>query len=82
MLTIFYITVFTLKSRLRLFKILYILCLATLYFSSFVYYTHSLLDWLPIVQKISLLLNIVLVVGLEYGAKGEDFGHVLTKTGE
>jgi hypothetical protein len=73
MLTLFYITVFVFKSRLHLFKILSVICLIALYASSFVYFTQTYLEVLPVLQKASLLLNLALVLGLEYFSETEDF---------
>ncbi|MCB0522350.1 MAG: hypothetical protein H6577_01965 [Lewinellaceae bacterium] len=76
MLTLFYLTVFVFRSRLHWFKILCVLCLAGLYLGSYVYYARTLLEWLPILQKVSLLLNVLLIIGLEYWAEAGDFGQV------
>ena len=73
MLTLFYITVLVFKSKLHGFKVLAALCLLALYGSSFVYFTQTYLAVLPVLQKASLLLNIALILGLEYFSKAEDF---------
>ena len=73
MLTLFYITVFLFKSKLHGFKLLAVVCLLALYGSSFMYFTQTHLAWLPVLQKASLALNMVLVLGLEYFSTAEDF---------
>lgn len=73
MLTLFYITVFLFKSKLHGFKALAVVCLLALYGSSFVYFTQVQLEWLPVLQKASLLLKIALILGLEYFTAAEDF---------
>ncbi|MBK9018056.1 MAG: hypothetical protein IPM82_30665 [Saprospiraceae bacterium] len=73
MLTLFYITVFLFKSKLHGFKVLAVVCLLALYSSSFVYFTQIQLEWLPVLQKAGLVLNLALILGLEYFTKSEDF---------
>lgn len=73
MLAIFYLSVFIFMSRLFYFKILTALCLITLYFNAFVYYSGQWLVILPVMQKINHLLIIAWVLGLEYFTTREDF---------
>ncbi len=73
LLTLFYITVFTFKSKLTFYKYLGVFCLAILYLNNYIYYTQNWLHLLPILQKISLLSIIIWLLGLEYVAKKEDF---------
>jgi hypothetical protein len=73
MIAIFYLSVFVFTSRLLFFKILTALCLITLYFSAFVYYTRQWLVILPITQKINYLLIIIWVLCLDYNTTAEDF---------
>ncbi len=73
MLTLFYITVFVFISKLHGFKVLAVVCLLALYGSSFVYFTQIQLEWLPVLQKASLLLNLVLILGLDYFSTADDF---------
>lgn len=79
MLTLFYITVFVFKSKLHGFKVLAALCLLALYGSSFVYFTQVGLTLLPVLQKASLLLNMALIVGLEYFSAAADFQAIVSK---
>lgn len=73
MLTLFYITVFVFKSKLHGFKVLTAVCLTALYGSSFVYFTQTYLEVLPLLQKASLVLKIALILGLDYFSTLEDF---------
>jgi len=73
MLALFYITAYLFKSKLHGFKVLAGVCLLALYGSSFVYFTQVQLEWLPVLQKVSLLMNIALILGLEYFSTVEDF---------
>ncbi len=73
LITIFYITVFTFKSKLTVFKYLSVVCLVILYLNNYIYYTQNFLYLLPILQKISLLSLIIWLLGLEYVGTKEDF---------
>ena len=73
LLSMFYIVVFVFKSKLHFLKVLSIVCLLVTYGCNFIYYTQNYLEWLPIVQKISLGLIILWILGLEYFAKATDF---------
>lgn len=79
-LSIFYITVFMFKSRLHFLKILSVLGLSLLYVCSFIYYTRIFLEFLPIVQKVSLLLQLTWVLALEYGVRRADFSPESSET--
>lgn len=82
LLSIFYVTVYVLKSKLHFFKILSIVCLLVFYSCNFMYYSSSYLKFLPIMQKTLLVLTITWMLGLEYFSKKEDFEQVkLAKTG-
>ena len=69
---LFYITVFTLKTKLHLFKVACIICLLTFYFTLFLYGSGN---WglLAIMQKVSFISSMFLVLGLEYFTKQKDF---------
>lgn len=73
LLTMFYITVFILKSRLYLFKILSILNLLIFYACNYIYFTRNFLEILPVAQKVALLTNISLVICLHYFTSINDF---------
>ena len=78
LISIFYITVFVLKSRLQLFKFLCIACLLVFYCSLYMYYSGTFLRFLPIMQKVTFATIIILIVGLEYFAHKENFEHIKT----
>jgi hypothetical protein len=80
MLGIFYITVFIFKSRLRLPKVLSALVLLALYACSFIYYSSTFLEILPIAQKVNLLLSVGWVVALEYGVTAADLSLAAKET--
>jgi hypothetical protein len=69
---LFYITVFILKTKLHLFKFFCIICMLTFYYTLYLYGTGN---WglLAKMQKISLIGSMILVLGLEYFTKEEDF---------
>lgn len=73
MLSIFYVTVFVLKSKLLFFKILSVLCLLSLYVCTYVYFTQMGLAYLPVLQKVNLAVSIGWVLGLEYFTSRENF---------
>jgi hypothetical protein len=70
---IFYITVFVFRTRLHLFKFLCVVCLLIFYFTLFMYGSGDLRQYLPIMQKITFVTSIILILGLEYFTKKEDF---------
>ncbi|TDQ15080.1 hypothetical protein DFQ04_2966 [Algoriphagus boseongensis] len=72
MLGLFYITVFVLRSRLLGFKFLCIVSLLIFYSTLFLF---GVGDWevLAIMQKVSFLVFIILVLGIEYFTSLEDF---------
>lgn len=69
------ITVFILKTRLHLFKFLCITCLVIFYYSLYLWATNN---WglLPIVQKLNFINSTLLILGLEYFTRSEDFAHI------
>lgn len=69
------ITVFILKTRLHLFKFLCVACLLVFYYSLYLWGTNN---WglLPIMQKVNFINSTLLIVGLEYFTKQEDFAHI------
>lgn len=69
---IFYITVFLLKTKLHLQKIGCIFCLLIFYYTLFVSGTGDL-GLLAIMQKVSFISSMLLILGLEYFTKREDF---------
>ena len=71
----FYITIFVLKSKLHLFKLLCIICLLVFYYTLYLYGSASL-KYLPIMQKITFATSMALILGLAYFTKKEDFQHI------
>ncbi len=69
---LFYITVFILKTKLHLLKFACIICLLTFYYTLFLYGSGN---WglLAIMQKVSFISSMLLVLGLEYFTRQEDF---------
>ena len=76
LLIFFYITVFIVKSKLTMLKVVSIFFLISFYFAAFMYFTRTYLEYLPIVQKFLLLFEIAWVIALEYLTKKEDFAHI------
>jgi hypothetical protein len=69
---LFYITVFILKTKRHFLKIACIVFLLTFYFTLFLY---GFGNWglLAIMQKVSFICSLLLVLGLEYFTKQQDF---------
>jgi len=80
LVSMFYITVFIFKSTLHSSKILSVLCLLSVYICTYLYYTRSYLEMLPLMQKASFAMSIIWILWLEYFTKGEDFQHIKTAT--
>ncbi|MES2777385.1 MAG: hypothetical protein V4722_24615 [Bacteroidota bacterium] len=76
LLGIFYITVFVLKSRLHVFKFLCVGCMLVFYATLFMYGFGTYRVYLPIMQKVTFTVITILIVGLEYFTKREDFQHI------
>ena len=73
------ITIFILKTRLHLFKFFCIVTLLVFYYSV---YLWGISDWslLPIMQKVNFFSSTLLVLGLEYFTKKEDFAHITPRS--
>jgi len=69
---LFYITVFILKTKLHVFKFACIICLLIFYYTLFLY-GYGNWGLLAIMQKVSFISSILLVLGIEYFTKQEDF---------
>ncbi len=69
------ITLFILKTRLHLFKFFCVVCLLIFYYSLYLWGTN---DWglLPIMQRVNFINSTLLILGLEYFTKQEDFAHI------
>lgn len=73
----FYITVMVLKSRLLVFKLLSVLLLLIHYLACYQYFTRSYLEYLPLMQKIIHLIQLIWVISLHYFTHKKDFEHVV-----
>lgn len=69
---LFMITIFILKSKLHLLKFCCIICLLTFY-CFFTLFGFGYMDWAVIMQKVYNASSVLLVLGLEYFTKYEDF---------
>ncbi|MCC7521114.1 MAG: hypothetical protein IT220_05730 [Flavobacteriaceae bacterium] len=69
---LFTITVFIFKSKLHLLKLLCIMCLLT-YYSFFFFYGFGYMGLTVIMQKVYIVSSMLLILGLEYYTKYEDF---------
>lgn len=76
LISMFYITYYIFKSDLKYFKLLSIICLLVSYFCNYIYYTKHYLEFLPIVQKMTLGITVIWMLGLEYYTGKEDFENI------
>lgn len=72
---LFYTTVFILKTKFHVLKFACIICLFTFYYTLFLYGSGN---WglLAIMQKVSFISSMLLILGLEYFSKQEDFNQL------
>ncbi|MDP4264943.1 MAG: hypothetical protein Q8941_20615 [Bacteroidota bacterium] len=73
LVSMFYITVFVFKSGLHLFKIFCVVCLLAFYGCMYIYYTGKYVEFLPVMQKISLAINVAWILSLQYFTTITDF---------
>ena len=73
LLLVFYVTIFLIKSKLKLLKLTSIILLVVFYGAAYMYFTKTGLDYLPTVQKIIHILQIIWILGLEYFTTKKDF---------
>ncbi|WP_400190578.1 hypothetical protein [Hymenobacter sp. B81] len=73
LLGIFYITVFVFKSRLHVFKFLCVACLLVFYATLYLYGAREYRGILPLMQKLTVAVSLLLVLGLEYFTHARDF---------
>jgi hypothetical protein len=73
------VTVYILKTQLHVFKFFCIVTLLVFYYGV---YLWGISDWslLPIMQKVNFVSSTLLILGLEYFTKQEDFTHIKPKT--
>ena len=72
---LFYITVFVLKTKRTVLKFSCIGCLLTFYYTLFLYGSGDRV-LLAIMQKVSFICSMLLVLGLEYTTKLEEFKQI------
>ncbi len=75
LLGLFYITVFILKTKLTLLKFSCIICLLIFYYTLYLYGAGNL-GLLAIMQKVTFICSMLLVLGLEYFTKQDDFKQI------
>ncbi|PSR13810.1 MAG: hypothetical protein DA408_17020 [Bacteroidetes bacterium] len=73
LVSFFYITVLIFKSRLHALKVFSFIGLLLAYGCNFIYYTRTNLEWLPVLQKVTLLASILWILALEYFTEKADF---------
>ena len=76
LLLVFYVTILLIKSKLQVLKFTSIVLLVIFYAAAYMYFTKTGLDYLPLVQKIIHILQIVWILGLEYATNKKDFDHI------
>ncbi|MES2062487.1 MAG: hypothetical protein V4456_11245 [Bacteroidota bacterium] len=71
-------SIFVLKTKLHLFKFFCIISLVVFYYSV---YLWGISDWhlLPIMQKVNFASSTLLILGLEYFTKKEDFAQIKSR---
>jgi hypothetical protein len=73
LVALFYILVFIMKSKLTLFKLLTLVTMLLLYFNNYIYYTQHWLHILPILQKITIFIVLIMMLCLDYFTEGAPF---------
>ena len=73
LLAMFYITVFVFKARLYFFAVLSVVTLLVMYACNYMYFGGQYLQFLPAMQKLSLVLVMGWMLGLHYFTSEEDF---------
>ncbi|GGH63419.1 hypothetical protein HNQ91_002532 [Filimonas zeae] len=78
LVSLFYITVFVMLTRLHWLKCACVVCMLLYYITMFLY-GSTFRGPLPVMQKITFLSSILLVLALEYGTTAADFAHIKSK---
>lgn len=73
LVSLFYISVYIFKSKLHLLKVFSILSLLVTYGCNYVYFTSSYLEILPVLQKVTLFIDLLWILSIEYFSRAEDF---------
>jgi hypothetical protein len=76
LLLFFYVTILLIKSKLQLLKLVSLFLLLVSYGAAYMYFFRAGLDYLPIVQKAIHILQIILILGLEYLTAKTYFDHI------
>ncbi len=73
-----WITAFILRTHHHFLKFYCVICLIIFYYAV---YIHASSNWdlLPIISKVNSISTVLLILGLEYFTKREDFVHILSK---
>ena len=79
LLLVFYVAILLIKSRLQLLKFTSIILLFVFYGAAYMYFTQTGLDYLPIIQKLIHIFQIIWILGLEYFTNKKDFDHLSIK---
>lgn len=72
---LFYITFYILKTKLHLLKCCCVICLLIFYYSLYLYGAGNW-ELLAIMQKVTVISSMLLILGLEYFTKKEDFTQI------
>ncbi len=78
LVSLFYITVFVMQTKLHLLKFACVVCMLLYYITMFLY-GSTFRGPLPIMQKVTFLSSILLVLALEYFTTEADFAHIRRK---
>jgi hypothetical protein len=76
LLLLFYVMIVLWRSKLNLLKTLVTATLAFCYGGTYMLFAHTAIDYLPLVQKLVHVLQITLILGLEYYTHEDDFVHM------
>ncbi|MBK9336117.1 MAG: hypothetical protein IPM98_05855 [Lewinellaceae bacterium] len=76
LLVFFYITVLLWKTNLTVLKIFSGMSLLSFYGAAYMFGTRTALDYMPFVQKFVHVLQIILIISVEYFTTNKDFEHI------
>lgn len=54
------------KSKMKSFKLSGIMCIMLLAFNNYIYYSKELIEYLPLIQKITFVFVLIWIIGLNY----------------
>lgn len=78
LVSLFYITVFVMQTKLHWLKFACVVCMLLYYITMFLY-GSTFRQPLPVMQKVTFISSILLVLALEYFTTAADFAHIKTK---